>query len=111
MDIPYRKEIIKAAPFKRPSVHKETSIVTVEDINKVFEQNNYTNQALHIVSKQIEESTYNHSGTSKISSKPCSSKSGFNLKTNPIFKIHKFTPEDFPKPTSEFSNTPEILEG
>ena len=110
LNIPYRKEIIKAAPFKRPSVHKETSIVTVEDINKVFEQNNYTNQALHIVSKQIEESTYNHSGTSKIASKPCSSKSGFNLETNPIFKIHRFSPEDFPKPTSEFSNTPEILE-
>ena len=107
--VPYRKEVLKAAPFKKPS-EKDNNPVTVADINKVFEQNNYTNQVLHVVSKQIEDSSYNYSGTSQIGNKPSSSKPGFNLETNPIFKIHKFSPEDFPKPTSEFNNSPEILE-
>ena len=82
----------------------------MEELNKVFEQNNYTNRVLHVVSKQIEDSKYNYSGTSQIGNKPSSSKSGFNIETNPIFKIHKFSLEDFPKPTNDFNNYPEILE-
>ena len=84
--------------------------MTIEEINKVFEQNNYTNQVLHVISKQIEDSKYNYSGTSKICNAPCSSKSGFNIETNPIFKIHKFSLGDFPKPANDFNNSPEIPE-
>ena len=36
INIPYRNDFLKAAPFKKPSVHKEKDFVTVEDINKVF---------------------------------------------------------------------------
>ena len=51
INIPYRKDVLKAAPFKKPSEHKENNFVTTEEINKVFEQNNNTNQVLHVVSK------------------------------------------------------------
>ena len=44
--------------------------MTIEEINKVFEQNNYTNQVLHVVSKQIEDSKYNYNGTNQIGNKP-----------------------------------------
>ena len=84
--------------------------MTIEEINKVFEQNNYTNQVLHVVSKQIEDSKYNYSGTSQIGNKPSSSKSGFNIQTNPIFKIHKFSLEGFPKIANDFNNSQKILE-
>ena len=43
INIPYRKDIFKAAPFKEPSEHKENNFVTIEEINNVFEQNIYTN--------------------------------------------------------------------
>ena len=59
LNIPYVKDVLQAAPFKKPSESKGTTIVTVEDIKKVFEQNKYTNQVLLIVSKQIEDSKYN----------------------------------------------------
>ncbi|KAK4706224.1 hypothetical protein R3W88_034219 [Solanum pinnatisectum] len=54
LSIPYRKEILKATPFKKP-IEKESPLITAGDLNKVFEQNNYTNQVLHVISQQIEE--------------------------------------------------------
>ena len=36
INIPYRKDVLKEAPFKKPSEHKENNFVTIEEINKVF---------------------------------------------------------------------------
>ena len=36
INIPYRKDVLKEAPFKKPSKHKENNFVTIEEINKVF---------------------------------------------------------------------------
>ncbi|KAK4721505.1 hypothetical protein R3W88_011738 [Solanum pinnatisectum] len=47
--IPYRMEILKATPFKKP-IEKESALITAGDLNKVLEQNNYTNQVLHVIS-------------------------------------------------------------
>lgn len=73
VSIPYKKDILKSAPFKKPS-EKDTNTVSVADIKKVFEHNNYTNQVLHIVSKHIEDSNYNYSVTSQTGNKLSSSK-------------------------------------
>ncbi|KAK4731465.1 hypothetical protein R3W88_024453 [Solanum pinnatisectum] len=54
LSIPYRKEILKAAPFKKP-IEKGSALITTGDLNKVLEQNNYTNQVLHVISQHIEE--------------------------------------------------------
>ena len=56
LNIPYIKDVLQAAPFKKPSESKGTTIIIVEDINKVFEQNNYTYQVLHVVSNKIKDS-------------------------------------------------------
>ena len=56
LKIPYRKDVIIASPFKK-NIEKSTSLINTEDINRISEQNNYTNQILHAVSRQIQEST------------------------------------------------------
>lgn len=55
--IPCRKEILLATPFKKASDKASSAFATQADINKVIGQNNYTNQVLHVVSRQIEENS------------------------------------------------------
>ncbi|KAG5592665.1 hypothetical protein H5410_043179 [Solanum commersonii] len=46
--------IIKASPFKEKS-DKSAIFVTSADIDRVVEQNNYSNQILHVISRQIKD--------------------------------------------------------
>src|SRR6516165_3951105 len=44
---------ITASPFKKGSEKPPTESATIEDIKKVYEQNNYQSQILHTISKQV----------------------------------------------------------
>ncbi|KAK4366632.1 hypothetical protein RND71_014512 [Anisodus tanguticus] len=50
--IPVEGEVVEAAPFKR-GIENPSGSPTNEDVNKLIQQNNYTNQLLHVVSTQI----------------------------------------------------------
>lgn len=81
-------------------------MITTADVNKILEQN-YTNQLLYVVSKQIEGGS---NKTIPLGDKPSSSKYSPNIETNPTFKIPDFSREKFPKLTDKFSNSAELLE-
>lgn len=106
ISIPYRDDIIQASPFKK-AMGKDTALIITADINRVLEQNNYTNQLLYVVAKQIERSS---KGSTSIGDKPCTSKYNPHIEANPIFKIPEFSRDKFPKLTSQISADPEILE-
>uniref|UniRef100_M0ZNU1 Uncharacterized protein n=1 Tax=Solanum tuberosum TaxID=4113 RepID=M0ZNU1_SOLTU len=54
INIPIAGTVIKASPFKEKS-DKSAAFVTSADIDRVVEQNNYSNQILHVISRQIED--------------------------------------------------------
>lgn len=108
LKIPYRKDILTATPFKKSSDKDSSSIATLGDINKILEQNNYTNQILHVVSKQIEETSSGLKPPISIAEKP--STSSPHIETNPIFKIPEFSKENYPKLSPEFSKSSVLLE-
>ncbi|KAM3287510.1 hypothetical protein P3S67_020940 [Capsicum chacoense] len=76
------------------------------DVDRVLEQNNYTNQLLYVVAKQIE----NSKEPTSIGDKTSTSKYNSNIKVSPIFKIPKFSRENFPELDSQFRSSPDLLE-
>lgn len=110
LKIPYRKDILKASPFKKPIDKEPSSLSTREDINKILEQNNYPNKILHVVSKQIEETSSGLREPNFIRDKRSPSKSSPKIETHPIFKVPEFSRENFPKLCSEFGKSSDILE-
>ncbi|KAG5589851.1 hypothetical protein H5410_040365 [Solanum commersonii] len=54
INIPVAGTVIKASPFKEKS-DKAGVLLTSADIDRVVEQNNYSNQILHVISRQIED--------------------------------------------------------
>ncbi|KAH0675904.1 hypothetical protein KY285_023705 [Solanum tuberosum] len=105
INIPIAGTIIKASPFKEKS-DKTGAILTTADIDRVVEQNNYSNQILHIISRQIEDTKPNLSGRPT----PASTSSNHNIETYPGFKIPEFSNEKFPKLSDTFEVTGNIIE-
>ncbi|KAG5578675.1 hypothetical protein H5410_049302 [Solanum commersonii] len=97
--------VIKASPFKEKS-DKTSGILTSADIDRVVEQNNYSNQILHIISRQIEDTKPSLSGRPT----PTSNSSNHNIETYPGFKIPEFSKEKFPKLSDTFEVTGSIIE-
>lgn len=97
LKIPYRKEILTATPFKKSGDKDSSAIATHGDIDKILEQNNYSNQILYVISKQIEKTSSGLGQTSSIADKPSSSKSSPQIETHPIFKVPEFSKENYPK--------------
>uniref|UniRef100_M1DNV5 DUF7588 domain-containing protein n=1 Tax=Solanum tuberosum TaxID=4113 RepID=M1DNV5_SOLTU len=81
LNIPVAGTIIKASPFKE-KCDKSSSFVTPANIDRVVEQNNYSNQILHVISRQIEESKPSISRRPT----PSSTLSSQNIKTNPVIE-------------------------
>ncbi|KAG5606716.1 hypothetical protein H5410_028208 [Solanum commersonii] len=92
LNIPVVRTIIKASPFKEKS-DKSASFVTSTNIDRVVEQNNHSNQILHVISRQIEDSKPSISRRPT----PSSTSSNKNIEPNPGFKIIEFSREKFPK--------------
>ncbi|KAG5578669.1 hypothetical protein H5410_058803 [Solanum commersonii] len=105
INIPIVGTVIKASPFKEKS-DKTGAILTTADIDRVVEQNNYSNQILHIISRQIEDTKPNLSGRPT----PTSTSSNHNIETYPGFKIPEFSKEKFPKLSDAFEVTGNIIE-
>ena len=97
--------MIKASPFKEKS-DKTGALLVAADIDRVIEQNNYTNQLLHVVSRQIEDTRPYLSGRPT----PASTSSNHEIETYPGFKIPEFSKEKFPKLSDTFEVTGSIIE-
>ncbi|KAH0719988.1 hypothetical protein KY284_005018 [Solanum tuberosum] len=94
INIPIAGTVIKTSPFKE------------KNIDRVVEQNNYSNQILHIISRQIEDTKPSISGRPT----PASTSSSLNIETYPGFKIPEFSKENFPKLYDTFEVTGNIIE-
>ncbi|KAH0743047.1 hypothetical protein KY290_031040 [Solanum tuberosum] len=105
INIPIAGTVIKASPFKEKS-DKADGPLTSADIDRVVEQNNYSNQILHTISRQIEDTKPNLSGRPT----PASTSSSHNIETYPGFKIPEFSKEKFPKLSDTFEVTGNIIE-
>ncbi|KAH0689011.1 hypothetical protein KY289_016369 [Solanum tuberosum] len=105
INIPIAGTVIKASPFKEKS-DKTGGILTSADIDRVVEQNNYSNQILHIISRQIEDTKPSISGRPI----PVSTSSSHNIETYPGFRIPEFSKEKFPKLSDTFEVTGNIIE-
>ncbi|KAH0658256.1 hypothetical protein KY289_027004 [Solanum tuberosum] len=81
INIPVVGTVIKTSPFKEKS-DKTGTLLTIADINPVVEQNNYSNQILHVISTQIEDTkpTISRRPT------PASTSSNHNTEPNPGWK-------------------------
>ncbi|KAM3198755.1 hypothetical protein P3L10_034506 [Capsicum annuum] len=106
LNISYSNEVIKASPFKTKS-ERSTMTPQCKDLDRIIEQNNYTNQVLHTISRQIEDTA-----KSPPLSAPLPVKSTPSSKTlsNPIFKLPEFHKEKFPQLTDDFKLSEQILE-
>ncbi|KAH0654226.1 hypothetical protein KY289_031904 [Solanum tuberosum] len=100
INIPIAGTVIKSSHFKEKS-DKTGSLLTFADIDRVVEQNNYSNQILHVISRQIEDTKPTISGRPT----PASTSSSHNIETYPGFKIPEFSKEKFPK-LSDLLNKP-----
>ncbi|KAG5571277.1 hypothetical protein H5410_061043 [Solanum commersonii] len=96
---PVAGTINKASPFKE-KCDKPSFFVTLADIDRVVEQNNYFNQILQAISRQIEDSKPSISRRPS----PSSTASSHNIEPNPRFKLTEFSREKFPR----FKDTFEI---
>uniref|UniRef100_M1B5X5 CCHC-type domain-containing protein n=1 Tax=Solanum tuberosum TaxID=4113 RepID=M1B5X5_SOLTU len=105
INIPIAGTVIKASPFKEKS-DKTGGILTSADIDRVVEQNNYSNQILPIISRQIEDTKPSISGRPI----PVSTSSSHNIETYPGFRIPEFSKEKFPKLSDTFEVTGNIIE-
>ncbi|KAG5619556.1 hypothetical protein H5410_004774 [Solanum commersonii] len=105
INIPIAGTVIKASPFKEKS-DKTGGLLTSADIDRVVEQNNYSNQILHIISRQIEDTKPSLSGRPT----PASTSSNHTIETYPGFKIPEFSKEKFPKLSDTFEVTGSIIE-
>ncbi|KAH0677979.1 hypothetical protein KY285_025780 [Solanum tuberosum] len=105
INIPIAGTVIKASPFKEKS-YKTGGILTSTDIDRVVEQNNYSNQILHIISRQIEDTKPSLSGRPTL----VSTSSNHNIETYPGFKIPEFSKEIFLKLSDTFEVTGNIIE-
>ncbi|KAM3188706.1 hypothetical protein P3L10_034574 [Capsicum annuum] len=105
--IPHSNEVLNASPFKKKH-DRPLSTPINRDLDRIVEQNNYTNQVLHTISQQI-EGTKN----SVLSFSPPAPEKGAsnpNPITNPIFKIPEFQKDKFPNLSDEFKVSGKILE-
>uniref|UniRef100_M1DZ48 Uncharacterized protein n=1 Tax=Solanum tuberosum TaxID=4113 RepID=M1DZ48_SOLTU len=105
INIPIAGTVIKASPFKEKS-DNTSGILTSADIDRVIEQNNYSNQILHIISRQIEDTKPGLSGRPT----PVSTSPSHSIETYPGFKIPEFSKEKFPKLSDTFEVTGNIIE-
>ncbi|KAH0664623.1 hypothetical protein KY285_025829 [Solanum tuberosum] len=105
INIPIAGTIIKASPFKEKS-DKTDSPLTSADIERVVEQNNYSNQILHTISRQIEDTKPSLSGKPT----PASTTSNQSIETYPGFKIPEFSKDKFPKLSDTFEVTGNIID-
>ncbi|KAH0753194.1 hypothetical protein KY285_006342 [Solanum tuberosum] len=105
INIPIVGTMIKASPFKEKT-DKTSGLLTSADIDRVVEQNNYSNQILHVISRQIEDTkpTISRRPT------PASTSSSHNIENYPGFKIPEFSKEKFPKLSDTFKVTGNIIE-
>ncbi|KAH0665125.1 hypothetical protein KY285_026331 [Solanum tuberosum] len=101
INIPIAGTIIKASPFKEKS-DKTDGQLTSADIERVVEQNNYSNQILHTISRQIEDTKPSLSGKPTLAS----TTSNQSIETYPGFKIPEFSKDKFPKLSDTFEEEP-----
>ncbi|KAK4728986.1 hypothetical protein R3W88_021974 [Solanum pinnatisectum] len=97
INIPIAGTVIIASPFKEKS-DKIGTLLTTADIDRVVEQNNYSNQILHVISKQIEDTKPIFSGRPI----PASTSSNNHIEPNPGFKLPEFSKDKFPKLSETF---------
>lgn len=95
--------VIKVSPFREKS-DKTGSLLASFDIDRVVEQNSYSNQIHHVISRQIEDTKQNLSG------RPDSSSSNQNIETYLGFIIPEFSKEKFAKLSDTFEVTGNIIE-
>ena len=105
LNISYANEVIKASPFKTKS-ERGAMTPQCKDIDRIIEQNNYTNQALHTISQQIEDSR----STPLSVPLPTKSTTSSQPLTNPIFKLPEFHKDKFPDLNDDFKISEQILE-
>ncbi|KAH0781566.1 hypothetical protein KY290_001164 [Solanum tuberosum] len=105
INIPIAGTVIKDSPFKEKS-DKIGGLLTCADIDRVVEQNNYSNQILHVISRQIEDNKPTISGRPT----PGSTSSSHNIETYPGLKISEFSKEKFPKLSDTFEVTGNTIE-
>ncbi|KAG5605600.1 hypothetical protein H5410_027092 [Solanum commersonii] len=105
LNIPVAGTIIKAFPFKE-KYDKPFFFVIPADIDRVVEQNNYSNQILHVISRPIEDSK------PFISRRPTPSftSSSQNIEPNPGFKLTEFSREKFPKLKDTFDISRNVID-
>uniref|UniRef100_M1D3V3 Uncharacterized protein n=1 Tax=Solanum tuberosum TaxID=4113 RepID=M1D3V3_SOLTU len=105
INIPVVGTVIKTSPFKEKS-DKTGTLLTIADINPVVEQNNYSNQILHVISTQIEDTkpTISRRPT------PTSTSSNHNTEPNPGFELPEFSKEKFPKLSGTFEVSRKIID-
>ncbi|XP_047251366.1 uncharacterized protein LOC124886583 [Capsicum annuum] len=105
LNISYSNEVIKASPFKTKS-ERGTMTPQCKDLDRIIEQNNYTNQVLHTISQQIEETK-----SSPLSAPlPIKSTPSSKPLSNPIFKLPEFHKDKFPNLNEDFKLSEQILE-
>ncbi|KAH0730093.1 hypothetical protein KY289_001281 [Solanum tuberosum] len=105
INIPNAGTVIKDSPFKEKS-DKIGGLLTCADIDRVVEQNNYSNQILYVISRQIEDTKPTISGRPT----PDSTSYSHNIETYPGFKIPEFFKEKFPKLSDTFELTRNTIE-
>ncbi|KAG5605965.1 hypothetical protein H5410_027457 [Solanum commersonii] len=96
INIPIAGTVTKASPFKEKS-DKTCGLLT---------SNNYSNQILDIISRQIEDTKPSLNGRPTLAS----TSSNHNIETYPGFKIPKFSKKKFPKLFDTFEVTGSIIE-
>ncbi|KAG5581330.1 hypothetical protein H5410_051957 [Solanum commersonii] len=85
---------------------KTSTLLTVADIDRVVEQNNYSNQILYVISRQIEDTK----PTQIRRPTPTSALSNHYIEPNPGFKLPEFSKEKFPKLFDSFQFTGSIID-
>ncbi|KAG5570650.1 hypothetical protein H5410_060416 [Solanum commersonii] len=87
---------------------KPSVMVSCSDMDRVVEKNNYTNQLLHVVSRQIEDTKDKSIFTQKPTwSKPSTSQT---IDPNPIFKLTEFSRDKFQKFKDSFDISGNVLD-
>jgi len=107
ISLPVDDRIVTASPFKIDIVDTKGD-PTNKDINRILQQDNYTNQLLYVVSNQILEAD----NKSVFKDKPSPSYNDKNkkLETHPIFKLPEFSNQKFPRFKEKVEITDDLIE-
>ncbi|XP_059288414.1 uncharacterized protein LOC132041739 [Lycium ferocissimum] len=97
--IPKRKRSNNCISFQKDGYGLDNDPKT-KDINKIIQQNNYTNQLLHVVSNQLAKDNNKQIAPSKASSSTSTSTS---IEEHPTIRLPEFSKEKFPQLSEKFN--------